>query len=106
MRRRDILITFLILFLILIFSLFPFSSPEEAKRYEVDKIGHLIFYTFWGYFSYPIIGFFSLIFGMVLGIITESAQRFIPNRDSSVVDFLFNLFGIFLGIFIRRLRKV
>ncbi|MEO0098772.1 MAG: hypothetical protein ABIK99_03400 [candidate division WOR-3 bacterium] len=102
MRRGDILITFLILFLILIFSLLPFSSPKKGKRYEIDKIGHLVFYTFWGYFSYPVIGLFSFLFGVLLGIITESAQRFIPNREASFIDFLCNLLGITLGIFLRR----
>jgi|UniRef100_A0A7C3YTS1 VanZ family protein len=105
MRKEEVLITFLILFLILFLSFLPLPSSPKTKRYPIDKVAHLIFYTLWGYFSYPLLGFFAIVFGGLLGLITEWVQRFIPNRDASFLDLLFNFFGVFLGVFLQRRRK-
>ncbi len=105
MNRINVFLSFLLLFLILLFSLLPLPSPKEAKSYHIDKIGHLLFYSLWGYFAYPVLGLFSVGYGTIFGMITEFLQRFIPNRESSLGDFAFNLIGIGLGILIRRRRQ-
>jgi|GEM_PF-2296800 len=105
MKQRDILIGFGLLFLIIFFSLIPLPSHKASRRLQIDKIGHLIFYTLWGYFTYPILGGFAIFFGIILGLMTEFLQRYIPNREPGLIDFLFNLIGIGMGICIRLWRS-
>lgn len=105
MNRINTIATFSLLFLIIIFSLIPLPAPRELERYHIDKIGHIVFYALFGYFAYSLLGLFSVIFGIALGIITESLQRFIPTREPSLSDFASNLVGIGLGILIRRIKR-
>ncbi len=102
--KRNLIILFLLLFLIIVFSLVPFRSRKEVKRYQIDKIGHLFFYTLWTYFSYPLLGFFSFFYGIMIGLTMEYLQRYIPNREVSLGDLFFNLFGLFLGILFNWLK--
>lgn len=73
--------------------------------WEADKFYHLIAYAWLAVL--PTIGFSkkklavtAALSMIVLGILLEIGQRYVPGRTFSVADMAANTLGVFLGIFI------
>jgi VanZ family protein len=101
------------LFAVLIFALssIPYAQTPFEFRFG-DKLLHLLvyilfsillffsFYTsvkvFWQKYAY----LFALIIGTVYGLLDELHQGFVPGRQQDILDFLADLLGTLLGLFI------
>ena len=75
-----------------------------------DKFYHLIAYAWLALL--PMIGFSkkklavtAALFMIVLGIVLEMGQRYVPGRTFSIADIGANTLGVFLGIFIGKYRN-
>ena len=72
-----------------------------------DKVMHLVVYTGFGWvlaglpYSSAAIG----MAGSILGALDEQSQRLSPGREVSVRDWLADVLGISLGLFLRRRRR-
>jgi VanZ family protein len=72
-----------------------------------DKIMHLAVYTGFGFvlaglpYSSPTIG----VLGSALGALDEQSQRLSPGREVSMRDWIADVVGISLGLFLRRRRR-
>ncbi len=40
-----------------------------------------------------------VVFGVIIAGFTEVLQKYIPNRGMDAIDFIFNLLGVFSGVF-------
>jgi VanZ family protein len=64
-------------------------------------LGFLISLTIYAYFGFKDLNikyyFIGMLITMTYGIITETLQHFIPERDMSTLDFLRNTLSVFLG---------
>ena len=94
------IIIFFIIVIILLFSLYPTHSVPDHNNN--DKIGHLLMYLL---LTLPISivkpNYFYLfyLFFVLLGGFIEIIQPLF-NRHQDFLDFIFNAFGILLGIFL------
>ena len=93
------IIIFFIIVIILLFSLYPTHSIPDHNNNN-DKIGHLLMYLL---LTLPISivkpNYFYLfyLFFILLGGFIEIIQPLF-NRHQDFLDFIFNVFGILLGI--------
>ena len=104
-------VSFLFAVLIFAFSSIPYAQAPFEFRFG-DKLAHLLlyllfsvplffsFYTsvkvFWQKYAY----LFALVIGTVYGLLDELHQGFVPGRQKDVFDFLADLAGTLLGLFI------
>lgn len=84
--------------------------------WNLDKVGHFLAYA--GLSTLVCLGFDSLssrlalsVGAVVLGVLLEFAQQFVPGRDMSTLDGLVNTLGVIAGLLVfrligDRLRKV
>lgn len=77
-----------------------------------DKAAHLVLFSGWSFFMYLALMWEGLksilsvvILGSMMAALTEWAQRFVPQRSSDLNDFLFDMAGVTLGVFIGYLIK-
>lgn len=110
-----------LLFAILFFSLlgalifltyYP-DMPDMKVRirnewFRLDYFGHMGFYaaltasfliwrTGWRGKVNPLFLLWTIFGGVVLGVVTELTQSFIPGRSSNPVDLIYNIAGILTG---------
>ena len=101
---------FLYAILIFVFSSIPYARTPLGFELG-DKLLHLLvylifslllffsFYTspriFWQRYAY----LFSLIVGIIYGLLDEVHQGLVPGRQQDVFDFLADLLGVLLGLF-------
>ena len=95
---------------ILSLSALPASRIEKVNSFlplPNDKIMHLAVYTGFGFvlaglpYSSPTIG----VLGSTLGALDEQSQRLSPGREVSMRDWIADVVGISLGLFLRRRRR-
>ena len=97
-----LLIGFLLITFLIIFSLIKIPPPPPAIHF-LDKIEHIIAYAvlalWFGYlyahrwpYKYFLVSFF------ILGVILEYLQKFIPYRVCSWQDILANVIGLLVGV--------
>ena len=104
----------ILLWAVIIFLLSSISKIPDLNRGDLplDKLVHLIEYFLLGilmarglyyqnnikinqrYFLY------SILVAAAIGFIDESYQFFVPNRDASILDFVFDCLGCVAGVFI------
>lgn len=85
--------------------------PEVDLLSFQDKVIHLVVFTGQGYLwsgigikkgqislRNPAIWRNFLLFGILIGIILESLQLFVPNRSFDLVDMMTNAIGACLGL--------
>ena len=107
LRWKNLRIPALYYAAILAVSLVPRSGVEKAESLiplPNDKVLHLAVYSGFG-FVLGGLPFSSLALGTagsLLGALDEQAQRLAPGRDVSVTDWLADLFGISIGLVLRR----
>lgn len=94
---------------ILCLSTLPASRIEKVNSVfplPNDKVMHLTIYTGFGFvlaaLPYPSVALG--VAGSALGALDEQFQRLSPGRDVSVPDWIADILGISLGIFLRRRR--
>ncbi len=85
------------------------NIPTDLK-YIVSKMVHVGSYAFLTILAamlpLPRVYFRGLIVGLAIhGIATEIGQRFVPNRNGSVWDVLFDWTGIGIGLLVIRLWR-
>ena len=86
---------FLIAFAISCFGLF--SSPQEESQINLpDKFMHFLMFLMLSYLLIKSNNFrkFSLFFILAFAILSELIQFFLPLREGSLIDILFNFLGI------------
>ena len=101
------------LFAVLIFALssIPYAHTPFEFRFS-DKLLHLLVYllfsillffsfhtskgVFWQRNAY----LFTLIIGIIYGLSDELHQGFVPGRQKDVFDFLADLLGVLLGLYV------
>jgi VanZ family protein len=101
------------LFAVLIFTLSSIPYAQSPFNFRMsDKLLHLLVYLFFSillFFAFhtSIRPFwqrnaylFSLIIGVIYGLSDELHQGFVPGRQKDVFDFLSDLIGVLLGLFI------
>ena len=98
---------------IFLFSILPYSGNIQFTVGYFDKAAHFFEYAIlaalmvrtinriWGYPSVKKF-LFTLILGTGYGIVMELMQRFIPGRDASVGDAVFDVAGMVFGIILGR----
>ncbi|MCK5595358.1 VanZ family protein [bacterium] len=106
----------LILYLILIFFLSSLPGKEipDVELPYFDKLLHLLEYAVLGFllmrglknselkFSNISFIIFTAIFSTLYGLSDESHQSFVPNRDMSLFDVLFDCIGGVIGSIVYR----
>jgi len=130
MRKRDLFAIALMIYLlaVLTFTFFPrplleTGNPSAIAEYlqthanffykilyadtHLVAIGNLFMLTPFVYLAklvFPKVKLFKLfLYGVVLSLVIEFSQLFIPGRVSDPVDFLANSASVLLGIFLVRL---
>ena len=110
LRWKNCLTPALYYLAILSISLIPRNRVEEVDRLiplPNDKVLHLTVYSGFGFvlgglpFSPAALG----MGGSLLGALDEQVQRLAPGRDVSVADWVADIVGISLGLFLRRRRR-
>jgi len=129
-RKRDLFAIALVIYLLVIltFTFFPrpileTGNPSAIAEYlqthanffykilyadtHLVAIGNLFMLTPFVYLAklvFPKVKLFKLfLYGVVLSLVIEFSQLFIPGRVSDPVDFLANSASVLLGIFLVRL---
>ena len=109
--------------LVILLSVMPPSGLPKCKVYFADKIVHLVMYFALAasFFIGDIIQSkslnidyrriaFVLIFCSLFGGLLELVQWFLPNRNTSIYDFLANIAGVLLAVIVNiviyRIKKV
>jgi len=105
-------------FLILLISSFPIRTLDLKIGFQIDKLLHLVEYCL---FSVLVIRAFknspsrilrnnrlllTIIFVSFYGFADEVYQSFVPNRDSSIFDFLFDSIGAVSGSLFYSVREI
>ncbi|MFH1665631.1 MAG: VanZ family protein [Candidatus Omnitrophota bacterium] len=101
-------------FAILLLSLLPGRAFPSVDIDNFDKIVHILEYFilavliivtmyYTDVFERRKIYLFTLISGVLYGILLELVQRFVPGRTMSLFDALFNVAGVILGIIFGKL---
>lgn len=113
-NQRNLKITFFILLVVItILSLLPVNSNLDLGN--KDKIGHLIAYCALSTNAMLINNFYAkkyAILSMIIayGFTLELLQGYVPGRDTSIIDGIFNSTGVILGllvvILVRRYIKI
>ncbi|MFY0651424.1 MAG: VanZ family protein [Cyclobacteriaceae bacterium] len=96
--------------IILFFTLSP-KGPEVAPLIDIphfDKVGHFgLFFILSLLLYYPIKSYdhkfkwlFFWCYNIIMGMGTEYIQTFIPNRSGDVFDFIANMLGTGIGLFV------
>ena len=95
---------------ILSVSLIPRSDVEKMDAFfplPNDKLLHVAVYSGFGFvlggLPYPAIALGTA--GSLLGAVDEQVQRLAPGRDVSMMDWFADIFGISLGMALRRFRR-
>ncbi len=88
-------------------SLIPGSGESYA---HLDKIGHFIMYAVMSAAVFPVFHskqtrLFAVIFCILLGIILEGLQTFIPGRYCSLADAIADILGVIAGVLLYRLYQ-
>ena len=96
-NKNRIFLFFFILFAVVVLYLFPFSS-NLLKDGGRDKIAHFTLFTILGFVS-STINTFYFIFTVVVSIVLEFLQIYIPFRNFEFPDLVINLIGTFVGAF-------
>jgi VanZ family protein len=106
-NQKNLKITFFILLVIItVLSLLPVNSNLELGN--KDKIGHLIAYFTLTTNAMLVKNFYTrknIILSMIIayGFTLELLQGYVPGRDTSIIDGLFNSTGVILGLFFTNL---
>jgi VanZ family protein len=108
-NQKNLKITFFILLVIItILSLLPVNSNLDLGN--KDKIGHLIAYFTLTTNAMLLKNFYAkknIILSMIIayGFTIELLQGFVPGRDTSFIDGIFNSIGVILGLFFAILMR-
>ena len=114
-HKKSIADSLLYMLFILILCSIPDTADKIYLSIEVQNLLHIpLFgvlgflwmrafrYNNWGYTE----AFFqTLAITVIYGIFTEYYQSFIPGRDPSIVDFIFDAVGGLAGVLIYRYKK-
>lgn len=88
---------------IILVSLVPGEIVPVSSARHMDKVGHFIAYTGFGF----LIGltfesrngrFLAVLCAITLGFLLEGGQSFVPGREMSLADGLVNTCGVLTGI--------
>ena len=80
-------------------------SPSISLPNGWDKLAHLIFYAASTFALYFFIGEYSLAVSSIMASVLEYLQRFVPARQSSIIDLLYSLTGVLGGFFLAHLSR-
>ncbi len=106
MNKKFFKIFAVLIWLLVIFSLssIPGKTYPQAT-FDYGFIAHLIEYFVLGFLIVRSLGkysfkklVFTLVFCLLFAIFDEIYQSFIPFRDVSVLDWIFDTIGVLLGI--------
>jgi len=109
----------LFLYMFLIFALSSVSRYPEILPwvFGLDKFIHTIEYYILGYLLMRVLAtsprgvfaaspaVFAIVFGMLYAISDEWHQSFVPGRDASVYDVLFDILGVVLAAVTYRIAR-
>lgn len=103
---------------ILVLSLIPGKELPEVHIFQVDKLVHFFFFsvlmTLTSYGLYKLMAFknfispgtwIALAYSLILGILIEIFQQYVPGRSFSYADMLANSIGVGIGYLIFVLIK-
>lgn len=102
--------------IILFLTLKPNKGGEVFWLLQIegmDKVAHFGLFFILAILTYPAFVFvkksfkrqilISIIYGILISILTEYGQQFVQGRSSDWLDFLADITGVFFGIFVARL---
>lgn len=114
-RRRRLLLGIMVAATasILLLTLLPSDRLNQTSLFEYDKIGHAVVFGCWTYLlglvriaytkEEPVYLGIELLAGIAYGLFIELLQHFLPiNRSGDVMDFLADLVGIVLAVYLLR----
>lgn len=98
---------------ILLFSVLPLKNVFPLTIGYFDKLAHTFEYTLLSFllmkafyrqrYDFPIENVvFTLILAGGYGIVMELLQLYVPGREANLVDVVFNLLGVIIGILLGR----
>lgn len=83
--------------LVIIITLIPLPQQIQNKALAWDKLIHFSIFGLLGFFAQASISLFALLYGLILAIVTEFLQKFIPGRAPDIFDFSTNIIGVVIG---------
>lgn len=101
---------FPVLWMIVIFALssIPGSELPKSPIPCIDKLAHLFLYTILGFLWARVLGKKAVLIisiGIIFGFLDEIHQIFVPYREFSLFDLLFDAIGVCLGMLCHLLLK-
>ncbi|MDB4349533.1 VanZ family protein [Omnitrophica bacterium] len=114
-NKRPIIDSVLYMLFIFIISSISYPSEKIFISWEMQNVLHIPLYGVLAFlwmraFYYNKAGFrdavmYTFIIAVLYAVFDEYHQSFVPGRDASAADVLFDVIGSVAGIFIYRYRK-
>lgn len=92
-----------------IFKWFKISIEIEKLSYCIRKAAHMFEFFLLAVLVFPVFEnkkckyLFVLIFGLIIAVIDETIQMFIPGRMNSLLDIAIDFFGVFIAVLVHLL---
>lgn len=125
MKKRYFIYLLIVILLIFYFS---FKSREESNKFTINiirfidnktfltfeqsvylvrKLGHIIIYFILSLIIFKIINkyLYTIIICLIISIIDELIQRYMPGRNSSIVDVFIDLLGIIIPLIYFKIKN-
>ncbi|MEO0126254.1 MAG: VanZ family protein [candidate division WOR-3 bacterium] len=106
--KRSIDLLLLIIWIVVIFFLtgYPALETPKIKEFPIDKFYHFLLFFVYGLFGLKLLDtgiYFAS--GLIIVIVAEVQQIFIPGRDFELLDMVAGVIGLLCFYLIKRRNK-